>query len=301
MQRRPWYKGPFVLPWLSSLAALMAGGVLLLSYAVRRVTAPLSAVAEATRGFAGDAVGQPLPVTGPREVAEVAAACNGMRTRVASLVEERTRMLAALGHDLRTPLTRLRLRAETSADAVLREAVVREVERVDAMLTEAIAFALPGADGPRPDPIDLAGFAATLCDAYADLGHGVSYTGPSRMPALAPEASLDRILTNLVDNGLRHGARVEVSLRAEAGAAVLVVADDGPGIPVEARARVLEPFYTTDHARRRTGQGFGLGLSIVRDLARRMGGDVALGDGPHGRGLAVTVTLPVLLPGARAA
>lgn len=295
---RPWWRGPFVLPALSSLAALLTGGVMLLGYAVRRLTAPLRAVAEATRGFAGDAAGPPLPETGPREVAEVAVALNAMRDRVSGLVETRSLMLVALSHDLRTPLTRLRLRAEMSRDTELGEVVTREVRRVDAMLSDALSFASPES-APPPEPIDLAGLVATACAEYVDLGRDVTYDGPRRLAATATESSLARIVANLVDNGLRHGTRVDVTLAREGDAAVLVVHDDGPGIAPENRERVFEPFHTTDASRRRTGQGFGLGLTIVRDLAKRMGGDVSLGTGPRG-GLAATVVLPVLRPPASA-
>ena len=264
-------------------------------YAVHRVTRPLTAFAAAAESFGRrPQAGALLAATGPLEVARVAIALNDMRDRVRRLVDERTRMLAAISHDLRTPLTRLRLRSERVADDNDREGMCDDIDTIDAMLTETLAYLRDGRSDEPAQRIDLPSFLQTLCDAYADTGHAVRYAGPGRFTFRCRPLALRRALSNIIDNGVRFGGRVEVSLNGVAETAARIqITDDGPGIPPELYDKVFEPYFKADPARSGDERGFGLGLAIARDIVERDGGGIALAAADP-RGLIVSVALPSL-------
>ncbi|HMG50843.1 MAG TPA: HAMP domain-containing sensor histidine kinase [Inquilinus sp.] len=269
--------------------------VLFLSiYAVRWIIAPLSAL-----GIAADSFGRSpdddrrLSRRGPDEIGRLADALNTMRTRIRALIDDRTRMLAAISHDLRTPLTRLRLRAERIGDPELRDGVLHEVVRISGMLDETLEYLQPGAREERMSRVDLSSLLRTVCTEFGDVGHGVTYAGPSRLGWVCRPHALARAVSNVVDNGVQHGSAVRVGLRVgEDGIAEIDVADDGPGIPAALREKVFDPFFKGDETRPATaGRGFGLGLSIARDVVRGHGGRIELLDRlPHG--LVVRLSLP---------
>jgi signal transduction histidine kinase len=280
--------------------AIVVSIVLFISlYALRSITAPLSSIASAARSF-GQATsdGEALRSGGPREIAQVVEALNDMRMRVRSLVNERTQMLLALSHDLRTPLTRLRLRAERIGDARLRDNMLQDIGTINDMLGETLAYLREG--GP-PEPaqlIELPSLLQTICAQFSDVGHEVAYRGPDRLAFPCRVNAVTRAVANLVDNGVKHGDAVIVALEpANDGKVGIEVSDDGPGIAGELREKVFEPFFKGDSSRNVAGRGgFGLGLSIAREIVRRHGGDIRLGDrAPHG--LSVRLTL-ARLPGA---
>lgn len=290
---------PRWLPPLVPTLAVIGVSVLLLSvYAVRAIIAPLSAIADAASSFGQPGVPpHPLPETGPVEIAQVAHALNGMRERVGRMVDERTRMLVALSHDLRTPLTRLRLRIERVPTAEGRDGMLREVAGIDAMLRGSLEY-LRGAvaEAEAFEPTDLPSLLRTVCDAFADVGHAVLYRGPLRLVFDCRPEAIGRAVSNVVDNATKHADRVVVRLEPDPGGGVrIVVADDGPGIPSALRAAALEPFFKADGARGGSG-GFGLGLAIARDIVRAHGGVIRLADNAP-RGLVVVLALP----GGRAA
>jgi signal transduction histidine kinase len=202
-------------------------------------------------------------------------------------------MLAAISHDLRTPLTRLRLRAERIDDPELRDGILYEVVRISSMLDETLEYLRPGTREERMAPVDLPSLLQTICTEFGDVGHGVTYAGPPRLAWVCRANALTRAVSNVVDNGVQHGSAVRVGLRVgEGGMAEIEVADDGPGIPAPLREKVFDPFFKGDHSRpAATGRGFGLGLSIARDVVRGHGGRIELLDRmPHG--LVVRLSLP---------
>jgi signal transduction histidine kinase len=279
---------------LSTLGVIAFLIVFVSAWAVRWVTAPLSSIASAARAFGrpgGDEAGD-LDENGPIEVAQAARALNEMRKRVRSLVDERTRMLVAVSHDLRTPLTRLRLRIERLRDHPAQAAMLEEIATINEMLSETLAYMREVGQTEAAAPTDLPSLLQTICAQFADTGHDVLYRGPDRLVLSCRPHALTRAVTNLVDNATKFGASVEVGLRAREGEVLIEVRDDGPGVPAAMLANVFEPFFKGDYARSQHGRaGFGLGLSIVREIAEGHGGSVEL-ENRRPRGLIARLRLP---------
>jgi signal transduction histidine kinase len=268
--------------------------VLLLSvYAVRWIIAPLAAVAGAAQSFGRSPQdNQTIGNKGPREITQVADALNEMRTRIRALLDDRTRMLAAISHDLRTPLTRLRLRAERVNEESLRDGMLADLVNVSRMLDETLDYLREGGKCEAMCRIDLPSVLQTICWDFADVGHAVSYQGPSRLAWVIQPRALTRAIANIVENGVKHGSTVTVTLRTERLQRIEIeIADDGPGIPVTLRGKVFDPFFKADNARAQNSGGFGLGLSIAREIVKRHGGDIALLS-RQPVGLAVQIFLP---------
>ncbi|GEC52542.1 signal transduction histidine kinase [Bradyrhizobium japonicum] len=285
--------------WSTLLRPVAGGAIILLIsmlllsvYAVRWVIAPLAEVARAATSFGrSPRTSKVLRRRGPREIAQVADALNDMRTRIAALLDDRTRMLAAISHDLRTPLTRLRLRSERVREDALRTAMLGDIAKMTRMINETLEYLREDARTEAASCIDLPSFLQTICSDFADTGHAVSYAGPARLPYVCRPRALSRAVTNVVENAVKHGSLVAVTLRrAEADHIEIAVADDGPGIPPALRDKVFKPFFKADSARQDSG-GFGLGLSIAQDIVKRHGGSIALKPGEPS-GLLVSMLLP---------
>ncbi|OWJ66484.1 ATP-binding protein [Inquilinus limosus] len=294
----------FILrPTVLIIITMLVFVVFLSVYAVRWIIAPLSALGRAAESFGHSPDDDRLiDRRGPREIGQVADALNDMRTRIRALIDDRTRMLAAISHDLRTPLTRLRLRAERIGDAELRDGILHEVVRISGLLDETLEYLRPGLREEPMSRADLPSLLQTICAEFGDVGHDVAYAGPSRLVRVCRPNALGRAVSNIVDNAIQHGSTVRVSLRAgTSGAAEIAVADDGPGIPAPLREKVFDPFFKGDDARPAgAGRGFGLGLSIARDVVRGHGGRIELLDHAP-RGLVVRISLPPTDPLARGA
>lgn len=268
--------------------------VLLSIYAVHWIISPLSAVAAAAQSFGRSPEDDRIVRRrAPREIVQVADALSDMRTRIRALLDDRTRMLAAISHDLRTPLTRLRLRAERLTDPVQREGQLHEITRITHMLDETLNYLRRDVRSEELSRIDLPSLLQTVCVEFADVGHAVAYDGPPRLTWRCRPNVLARAITNIVDNATKHGAFVTVSLRLRDGRDVEIdVGDDGPGISPELREKVFDPFFKGDAARGLVARsGFGLGLSIARDVVKGHGGEIELLDRVP-RGLIVRMTLP---------
>jgi signal transduction histidine kinase len=285
----------FVLaPTVLTLAIVLVFVTLLSIYAVRWIVSPLSSITAAAQSFGRSPDDSRIASrSGPREIAQVADALNDMRTRIRALLDDRTRMLAAISHDLRTPLTRLRLRAERIGDRDLREGMLHEITQVTRLLDETLDYLREDVRSESASRIDLPSVLQTICAEFADVGHVVSYEGPARLPWTCRPSALRRAISNVVDNAVKHGSAVTVALRARDDGAVEVdVADDGPGIASSARAKVFDPFFKGDDARSSAKRsGFGLGLSIARDVVKGHGGAIDLLDQTP-RGLIVRISLP---------
>jgi signal transduction histidine kinase len=279
-----------LLALFPAIALIVIGGLL-----VRRTLLPMRQLAVAAdrvgRGGA-EAVPIAVPEAGPGEVRRVVAAFNGMQARIHRLIEDRTRALAAVGHDLRTPLARLRLRAERVADDELRGTLDADLAEMEAMVTSLLAFLGGEGEPEQPVLIDLAVLAATVADEAADLGRDVTYAGPDHLDCRLRPSGMKRALVNLVDNALHHADTVCIRLAARPDAVMLSVEDDGPGIPEDQIPLVLEPFVRLDTARGRDTVGFGLGLSIVARSVEAEGGQFRLSNRPEG-GLCAEIVLPL--------
>lgn len=285
-------------PWavlLSSVGSAFILGLGVIAAAalvLRNLSRPLRALAEAA-----DKVGQDAHVrigeTGAGDLKLVAKAFNAMQDRIAGLLRARTDALAAVGHDLRTPLARLRLRAGFVKDAEAREALEADVDEMTAMLDSLLAY-LGGQEDPEPRRrTDLAAIAMTVVDDAVDAGRPAAYVGLDHLPVQARPVSLKRAISNIVENALHYGGEANLTLTREGAAAVLAVEDSGPGIPEADLAGVLQPFHRLDIARARNTAGLGLGLTIVQQILQREGGVLVLKNRPEG-GLRVELRLPAL-------
>lgn len=287
---------PFLSPVVLGTLAFMASALILLSlWAARQLAAPLARVASAADRFTVTAHSPLLSEAGPVEVRRVAKALNDMQARVVTLIEDRTRMLAAVSHDLRTPITRLRLRAEDIDDVNRRAPILRDLSTMENLVQSALWF-LRGELEPTPRvTTDLPPLVQTVCDDFSDAGHALRYDAPAHLYVRCAPEQLMRAIQNLIDNSLKFGGSVEVRVRSAGAEALIEVEDDGPGIPAVEKDRVLEPFYRGDAARSlNDGDSFGLGLSIARSIAVQNGGRLELVDAkPHGLIARIAVPLEV--------
>jgi signal transduction histidine kinase len=273
------------------LALIPAAALILLgSLLIGRVLSPLRALASAADRF-GSGDERPVAEQGPADVARVIAAFNRMQARIHALIADRTQALFAVGHDFRTPLARLRLRADHVGDADAREAILSDIAEMEAMVGSLLAY-LGGDDDPEePVSTDIAILCATVIDDAADRGLDARYLGPVHLEALVRPVELKRALGNLVGNALHYGGNAVLTLANMGDELLITVEDDGPGLPEAMLARVLEPFVRVDSARPRDTVGFGLGLAIVARYAEREGGRIRLRNRAAG-GLAAELALP---------
>ncbi|MEZ0496095.1 ATP-binding protein [Sphingomonas sp. IW22] len=268
------------------LAVMLLGGLL-----IRRTLQPIRSLTGAVERYKPGAALPQLDEEGPAEIRRLILAFNAMQARIRRLIDERTRALAAVGHDLRTPLARLRLRTDAIPDPALRREVAADIEGMEAMVNSLLAFLGGEAEPEAPRRVDLAVLCASVADDASDHGHAVQYEGPSHLERMVRASSFRRAVVNLVDNAIHYGNGVTVRLVPGATDVRLHVEDDGPGIPEDSLPLVLEPFVRLDTARRRDTAGFGLGLSIVARAVADEGGTLELANRAEG-GLRATIFLP---------
>ncbi|MCO6416202.1 ATP-binding protein [Siccirubricoccus sp. KC 17139] len=277
---------------LASLSAMALGIVLASILVVRWITTPLRRLAKAAEAFGkGAAAPVPLPEDGPREVRDAARTFNAMQARIHRLVADRTQALAAVSHDLRTPIQRLRLRAGFLDDTEAQQAIDADLDEMEGMVEATLAYLRGETESEEPRQADLAAILSTLCDDATDRGASATYAGPDRLPILLRPLAVKRALGNLVDNALKHGGGARVTLEEAPGAVTVRVEDDGPGIPEAALEAVFEPFHRLDASRNRGTGGTGLGLAIVRQVVTAHGGTVTVANRREG-GLVAAVRLP---------
>lgn len=275
-----------------TLGVMLVMVFLLVWLIVRMTVRPLTDLAAAARALGNDLKCPPLSENGPQEVRAAAQAFNAMQQRIRSGIEERERFLAAISHDLKTPVTRLRLRSEMLEDDALRERFVRDLDEVQGMLASALDFLHGKAVDEACQPLDLDALLESVVDDYAELGAEVSLRLAISGKISGRPQALRRALANLIDNGLKYGGRVSVEVTQEKNRLLIAVDDDGPGLPEIELERVFEPFYRLESSRSRETGGVGLGLAIVRQIARRHGGDVSLSNRAKG-GLRALLWLPL--------
>lgn len=276
---------------LISMAAMAIGIALASVLVVRWITRPLRRLADAADGIGRDLGDRPLPTDGPSEVMHAAVAFNAMQARIRRLVEDRTEALAAVSHDLRTPLARLRLRAGFLEEGDARTRMEADLAEMETMIGRTLDYIREGRDAEPARPADLAAILQTLASDATDAGHDVAYDGPPHAVLPLRRLAAKRALSNLAENAVKHGAPpVRLTIRDEGARVVVDVTDGGSGIAAEDRARALEPFAQLDAARGTSGSG--LGLAIACRFAQASGGTLELGAASAGGGLRVRMSLP---------
>jgi len=276
---------------LLSLAVLLAAVIAVSLLAVRWVTRPLKTLADAA-GELGKNIHRPaLEERGPLEVVRAARALNTMQARLIGYLDERTRVLAAMSHDLKTPITRLRLRAELLEDAGLRAKITTDLDEMQSMVGGALDFLRGVASGEPVRPVDVTALLESLQADMQELGGMVSIEGAPLQPFPGKPQALKRCLWNLLDNAIKYGKRARVLVRDDDEQLEIRVQDEGPGIPPSEIGKVFEPFYRVDSSRSRATGGTGLGLSIAKGIAEDHGGRLELRNRAKG-GLEARLVLP---------
>jgi len=264
--------------------------VLALYVAARSITRPLSDLARAADSIGRDARPAQLKERGARELQNAARAFNTMQDRLHRYLDSRSRVLAAMSHDLKTPLTRLRLQVETLVDPPLQARIGRELDEMESMVHEALALFRGLDDGEAPLPVDVDALLATVRGEFTGMGATVTVTGSAREPFVGKPQALKRCVTNLVANAIKFGSRADIVL-TDGSELTIRVRDQGPGVPAAELERVFEPFYRVESSRNRDSGGTGLGLAIARDVAQAHGGSLTLHN-LAGGGLEALLTLP---------
>jgi signal transduction histidine kinase len=281
------------VPWrlLLALGVLLAAVLLLSFFAVRWVTRPLHVLATAAEALGRDIHSPKLPEDGPLEIRQAAHAFNTMQDRLTRFIEDRTRMLAAMSHDLKTPITRMRLRAELMDDEDMRRHFEGDLKEMEEMVKYTLEFMRGLGGGEVRQPVNVMALLESLQSDNEAMGRWVRIEGQADAPYIGVVSLLKRCLANLVDNAVVYGGRATVTVEDSVSTLTIRVRDEGPGIPEEELEKVFEPFYRLEGSRSRATGGTGLGLAIARNIARGHGGDIALRNLPEG-GLEAVLSLP---------
>jgi len=280
------------LPLLVQLVLTALLTTLIIGLAVRRVTRPLKDLSVSAEKLGRGEEQEPLAPSGPREVRALTTAFNDMQDRLTRFVQDRTRMLAAISHDLRTPITSLRLRAEFIDDDENRGKVIETLDEMAAMTEAALRFAKDEAQTEKAEKADLGAMLEALAGDQQDLGHDCNVETGERIVVPCRPMALKRALRNLIENGIRYGSAVSVTAATENREAVIRIRDKGPGIPEDRLKDVFEPFVRLEESRSEETGGIGLGLAITRSIIHAHGGRIDLANRPEG-GLEAVVRLPL--------
>lgn len=279
--------------FLASLGGSAAVAILLSAWVLGFTTRPLRRFAAAANRLGIDMNAPSLDEAGPREVRLAAAAFNKMQRRLRAFVEDRTRMLAAVSHDLRTPLTRLRLRAEFIDDDVVRDKMLEDLAEMEAMIGSTLAFARDEAAKEAIEPLELNAILTRLGEDMRDAGKPVGVApAPFPIHIAGRRMALRRALGNLMENAVKYGQVASVAVAITGENVTITIDDEGPGIPEVEFENVFRPFFRLEGSRSRDTGGTGLGLSVANDVIRAHGGEIRLANRPEG-GLQVTVVLPI--------
>jgi signal transduction histidine kinase len=285
--------GPAIaIPSLITMAIMAVLLVIIVIFMVRRTTRPLELLTDRAERFGrGENIGL-LPENGPQDIRKATRAFNLMQERLTRFVKDRTLLLAAITHDLRTPITALRIRAEMLEEGENRERILETLAEMQELTEATLEFARQEASEEKSRTVDLIALVEAVCADQTDLGHDVTFASEiDRLPYACHPIALKRILRNLIENAVRYGDRARVGFSASTDALTITVEDDGPGIAAENQARIFEPFVRLEESRNRETGGIGLGLAIARTLARAHGGEVELANTNAG-GARFIVTLP---------
>jgi signal transduction histidine kinase len=281
---------PLVLLFIPALTILLVFGSTLVLI-IRHITLPLNSLSRAAEALGRGEDVERVPAAGPTEIRQAIDAFNNMRERLSRFVLDRTRMLAAVGHDLRTPITTMRLRAEFIEDEEIRTRILASLEEMQHMAEAALALAREEATSEPTCMVDLNALVQSVCADQSDMDRDVDYEEFGRLPYRCRPHSLTRAVRNLVENAVVHGKSARVAMNGPAEEVWITIEDDGPGIPEQDMTRVFSPFVRLDEARGQETGGIGLGLAIARSIVRGHGGDILLQNREAG-GLAATIQLP---------
>lgn len=285
-------------PWQHRILMALGISMLLLAplvwWMARRLTRPIRVFADAAERLGADPEAEPLTPSGPSEVRTAIHAFNDMQASLRDHMRRRTQTVAAIAHDLRTPLTRLRFRAEQAPEAV-RDRMAADIEEMDALIAQAMAYVRGEATPERREAFDLDALAADCAAGFSETGGAVTFDGGGDLPVEADPAALRRALGNLIANAVKYGGAARVKAFAQDGRAVVTIEDDGPGLPDDELEAVFEPFHRAERSRSRETGGAGLGLTVARQAARAHGGDVTLSNRSEG-GLVARLHLPIASP-----
>lgn len=286
-------RAPVPIRWGLALDIAVRMGALVVAawWAARWLTRPVQRLADAAQALGREEATHPVPEEGPREFRQASRVFNQMQARIRQQLAERDRFVAAVSHDLRTPLTRLRLRTEGLTQAAERERMGRDIAEMDAMITATLEHLRGAAHAEPLATVDVRALIDSMADDYLDsAGRHIGVHGGCAPLRVRPGA-LRRCLDNLVGNALRYGGSAQVTVQERDGAVRICVRDHGPGLAAHDLANAMEPFYRAEPSRNRASAGVGLGLSIARDIALRHGGTLALSNAAGG-GLLATLELP---------
>lgn len=276
---------------LLTLAVLLASVIVVSLLAVRWIVHPLRTLRKAAESLGRDIQRPPLKESGPLEVTETARAFNTMQQRIRSFIEDRARILAAVSHDLKTPLTRLRLRSELLDDGELRGKLQADLDDMEAMVMATLDFMRGSESREASHRLDLMALLETMVEDGREAGWQLALTGEVTEPLTARPTALKRCLGNLIENAARYGGNAKIEVSDDSLGVSIRVCDHGPGIPEEQLERVFDPFYRLESSRARHTGGTGLGLGIARNIARAHGGDLVLHNRAGG-GLCAELRLP---------
>lgn len=271
---------------------IMAGAIIVFAWwASSWITAPLADFAVAAERLGTDVNAPPLLEDGPIEVRKAAHAFNQMQTRIRSFVDDRLRMLAAIAHDLRSPITRVRLRIEQiSMEPETQRKILADLDEMAEMVESSLAFARDEAANEPTQLVDLSALLSTVCDSAIDAGDDAEFQYDKRCVLSGRPLALKRLFANLVENAIRYGGSANVAIASDTLIVQVTIDDNGPGVPESEMENVFKPFYRIDRSRNKRTGGVGLGLATARSIARAHGGDIVLAN-RSGGGLRVTVRL----------
>ena len=275
------------------IALIIVSIIIVSAFAAFQASRPIQEFTTALQRFGADPKASSIPEQGPRELRHTIAAFNAMQGQIQKFVDDRTLMLAAISHDLRTPLTKMRLRGEYIEDGAQRALLFRDVDDMTAMVESALSLFREDFRDEQTTALDFPGLLRTIADDFTDQGTRVDYVGPDHAVFRGRPFALKRAITNLVENAIKYGKQPELELCRSQQSITVFVRDQGPGIPHEASEQVFEPFFRLERSRNRATGGAGLGLTSARAVIRNHGGDISLCNRPAG-GLEVCVTLPVV-------
>lgn len=281
------------LIWQLAAQTLILYGVVLLPvlWLGSRIARPLRALAASARAFRPGEPAQPVEEQGPADVRAVIAAYNTLQTRVSAMLDEKDRMLGAIGHDLRTPLAALRVRIESVDDDSDRARMADIIEEMTRTLEDILSLARLGRSSEPPVETDLGALVDSVVDDFRDLGHDIDAADPERLPIRVRPAQMRRAVRNLIENAVKYAGAAEVRVTPAPGAARIEVMDRGPGIPEDRLTHVFDPFIRLEGSRNRDTGGIGLGLALARAIVSEAGGAITLAN-RDGGGLVAAITLP---------
>jgi signal transduction histidine kinase len=280
-------------PFVGALLFLCVGVAAMSTWAVWRVIRPLRRLSDSADAFGRDMAVEPIAEQGPVEIQRAARAFNRMQERVTRALHDRTRMLAAVSHDLRTPLTRMQLTLQTTDDTPMHGRLMRDIGHMQVMVNSALAYLSDAHETEPREPLDVAALLQSLCDDYADGGADVVYEGGEAAVAACRPNAIQRAMANLLDNAVQYGTAVRARADVEDEGIRITISNDGATIPADRLEDITEPFVRLDPARNDRPGSVGLGLSIVRDIVADHGGTLAIANRPGNQGVVVTVMLPL--------